>query len=508
MKKTVVLLLLAISATAAYPQSPHESFEEFKRGIMKDFNDFKGRILQHYSDFLNGEWHEYESLKGVKRDNTPKPKTAPRLEKTPKRETPEADKPVTDTPVASAPGADKLTDKPGGDRGTDKPEPRRPEVRPGGRVEMDTADTPKMPDEETFDFYGIDLPLPRIEFNIARSVRSKGDFAESWRMLESQKAASKVVPHIKDLAKRLGLNDYLTYELTAAYLDSKFPGADEASKMSAVHHLLANMGYDVRIGVTNTGSPILLIPFEQMVYGRTFVELGGKRYFVFTPPGVRLDVNSVRFSTCDLPNNADLGRPMDLRLGTLNLPEKPKEFNITDGELVLKGSVNENMMKMLYRYPQMPTEDYAVSILSPGLRDDLVAQLKRQLGGKSEKEAVDKLLKLIHIGLPYATDDDFHGFEKPYFLEETLYYPKCDCEDRAILFTYLAWNALGLENQLIAYPGHEAAAVALKDDVEGTSYTYNGRRFYISDPTYIGAGAGECMPSFQHTAPKIDLYYR
>jgi len=500
MKKTVALLIFAMSATAACPQSPHESFDEFKRGIMKDFNDFRNRILQHYSDFLNGEWHEYESLKGEKRDNTPKPKTAPRVEKIP-----EPGRPVAGSASMKHPG-----------------------VRPQGQVILDdngisgqgiirkrdssgnlTAEhvASGITEEESFDFYGIDLPFPKIEFNIAQSVKSKQDFAENWRMLESQKVASKVVPAIRSLADRLGLNDYLTYELTAAYIASKFPGSDKAAKMSAVHHILANMGYDVRIGVIGTNTPILLITFEQMVYGRTYVVLGGKKYFMFTTPGVASDVNSIRFSTCELPDNADLGRPMNLRLGRLNLPEKPKEFKITDGELVLTGTVNENMMKMLYRYPQMPTEDYAMSVLSPELRDDLVGQLKRQLRGMPEKEAVDKLLKLIHIGLPYATDDDFHGFEKPYFLEETLYYPKCDCEDRAILFTYLVWNALGVENQLIAYPGHEAAAVTLKEEVNGTSYTYNGRRFYISDPTYIGAHTGQCMPTFQHTAPKIDLYY-
>lgn len=150
---------------------------------------------------------------------------------------------------------------------------------------------------------------------------------------------------------------------------------------------------------------------------------------------------------------------------------------------------------------------YAVSQVCPSLRADIVAQMKRNLAGLSQTEAVNKLLQFVQSGFEYATDDDFHGFEKPYFLEEILYYPKCDCEDRAIFYTYLLWNVLGVENHILNYPGHESAAVLLNDNIKGTSYTHNGKRFLISDPTYIGSVTGMCMPMFESTAPKIDHIY-
>ena len=162
-------------------------------------------------------------------------------------------------------------------------------------------------------------------------------------------------------------------------------------------------------------------------------------------------------------------------------------------------------MPLVYRYPQMDTADFAESVLDNNLRKNLVAQVKEQLGGMDQLSATNELLQFVQSGFSYATDDAFHGFEKPYFLEENLFYPKNDCEDRAIFYTYMLWNALGVENHLLFYPGHESASVALTEQVRGTSYEHNGKKYYISDPTYVGSLTGQCMPQFESTAPKIDL---
>ena len=138
----------------------------------------------------------------------------------------------------------------------------------------------------------------------------------------------------------------------------------------------------------------------------------------------------------------------------------------------------------------------------------MVSQLKKQLADKPLDQAIDALLLFVQNGFEYATDQQFHGFEKPYFFEETLFYPKCDCEDRAIFYSYLLWHVLGVENHMINYPGHESASVLFPGDRKGDSYTYEGKRFLISDPTYIGARTGMCMPSYRTTQPEIDHIYK
>lgn len=42
---------------------------------------------------------------------------------------------------------------------------------------------------------------------------------------------------------------------------------------------------------------------------------------------------------------------------------------------------------------------------------------------------------------------------------------------------------------------------------ELTSYEYKGKKFYICDPTYIGAKIGKCMPSYAKESPQIEVWY-
>lgn len=215
----------------------------------------------------------------------------------------------------------------------------------------------------------------------------------------------------------------------------------------------------------------------------------------------------MRLMTCKLPSNA-LGKTSDLRLTGLSLPMKPKPFTLTNGNLTVKGEVNENIKNILHHYPQMPTGDFASSWIDSSLREDIVNQLKSQLEGKSDREAVNALMALCHKGFNYSTDQDFHGFEKPYFLEENFIYDKNDCEDRAIFFSYLLWNTLGLPCQLIQYPGHESATVAVDEDISGYFYNTDGTKYYSADPTYIGSTVGMVMKAFRNASPTVDKQYK
>ena len=59
-------------------------------------------------------------------------------------------------------------------------------------------------------------------------------------------------------------------------------------------------------------------------------------------------------------------------------------------------------------------------------------------------------------------------------------------------------DLLGLDVILVYYPGHLAAAVAFPSDVAGEYIDYIGRRFTITDPTYIGAPVGLSMPDLDN----------
>ncbi|MDE6718178.1 MAG: hypothetical protein K2J70_08305 [Muribaculaceae bacterium] len=497
MRRTITAVLVSLVAVSAAPeasaQEKHRSFDEFRKEVLSGYQNFRKTILDNYADFLNGEWHEYQSLNAERRDKTPKPTSVPSVGH-PSR------------PGRLPSGSEAPATPP-------KPLPVEKGEAKGKRPESETAPSgPSRPTksrgEQTFGFYGLPVTVPEIEFNIAARLSTPSDYAAQWKALDREEVRSEVLPALQKKIREMGLNDYLAYMLMEAYIGDKFPQADSSSKISAIHYLLTHAGYDARVAMTGRGAPLLLLPFKQTIYARNYIMMPEGKYYVFAPDGFdygRLATEGIK--TCTLPKDADKGSKLDLVIGKLNIPVKAKSFELEYGPIHLKGEVNENLMPILYRYPQMPIGDYAVSSPDPALRHELARQIREQLQGMEGDKAVEALLGFTQSVFDYATDEENHGFEKPYFIEETLYYPKNDCEDRAIFYTTFLWNALGREAQLISFPGHEAATVRLDSDVEGTSYTYGGDRYYISDPTFIGSHTGMVMPIYRNEKPKVDYTF-
>ena len=124
----------------------------------------------------------------------------------------------------------------------------------------------------------------------------------------------------------------------------------------------------------------------------------------------------------------------------------------------------------------------------------------------TEQQAVNFLLRFVQTSLKYETDEQQFGEENYLFPEETLFYPYSDCEDRAVLFAWLVRSLLKLDVVGLDYPGHVAAAVNFSEKVTGASINYQGKRYVVTDPTYINAGAGMVMPGYQQYEPRIISY--
>lgn len=542
--------------------SQRDSFEEFRASIYKDYEEFRGRILDHYADFLAGEWHPFEPFEIPKKYEQPKPKTPPVAtdkQKDPGKVSP-TQKPIEVIPTKpsrpkepTSPVKPAKPVKPAEPMKPAKPvtpvkpaEPVKPAkpatpvkptepVKPTKPVEPITPAKPEKPSRPTtptppapavkpekpsapakdveangptFQFYGFDVPAPKAHVTLLPEITKDAEAAQQWKNLDKSQAGKTLAVELGKQAAKMGLNGYLTYRLIDSYLRSEYPSASEFSRQSAAHYLMSQMGFDVRLSYFGNRTPLILMPFNQQVYGSIGLELNGRKYTAILPDGYTpQDIVGQAIYTCQLPNSGELGTSSDLKINRLNIPVKARDFTITGGEITISGKVNENIKNILHHYPQMPTEDFASSVIDPELRKSVVEQVRSQLNGKSEKDAVNALMRFFHK-MPYATDGEFHGFEKPYFLEENFIYPKNDCEDRAIFFTYLLWNALGLQNQLLAYPGHESAAVALDENVGGTSYTYDGKVYYSADPTYIGSTVGMCADSYRGINPTVDKVYR
>ncbi|WP_295727801.1 hypothetical protein [uncultured Muribaculum sp.] len=482
--------IAAISVSHATAQGTSSSYEEFRRGIYERYNDFRNGMYERYDEFLAGAWSEYEVIAGQKRTPVPKPRTAPKIQDAPVRMSPHEMKAPTE--ISST-----ATDIP-------KSQADRERTKAPVTPESTAAATDV---QVEFNFYGITLHIPESGLEIPRTVIDKQDLATRWRQLCKSKKAMALLGSLRSLASELNLNDYLTLELIRDYVTDRYASSSSASRASLSHFLLVGLGYDVRLGLTCERSGILLVPLKQDIAEHPFLKLDGKKYYIFTDKKAGdFDYAHMGISTCDVTSDGSLA-DIDCTMNNLALPYRPHHYKIDNGTLHIEGDINANIFPVLRRYPLMRVGDFARSTVQPQVRDEIVAQLSSQLAGKPLPQAVDELLKFIQNGFDYATDEEFHGYEKPYFLEENLFYPKNDCEDRAIFYTYMLWNVLGIPNHLIGYPGHESASVVMDELLSGDSYHYDGKRYLISDPTYIGASTGQCMPVYVNESPVIDNVY-
>ena len=164
---------------------------------------------------------------------------------------------------------------------------------------------------------------------------------------------------------------------------------------------------------------------------------------------------------------------------------------------------NKNLMDFFATYPYCRWDVHALTPLSDQTKEALYPVLKKQIANKTQTEAANILINFVQTAFQYKTDKDQFGYERPLFADETLNYPYSDCEDRAILYSVLIRDLLGLDIVLLHYPTHLATAVCFDENVTGDYLQIDGRRYIVCDPTYIGADIGRTMPGMDNITAEV-----
>lgn len=481
-KHHIVIMCLAVAGVFSATAQTDDSFDEFRNSLLKDYKSFRNSVLEDYDKFLSGIWSEYKAFKGEKRDNKPKPPIAPTVDNL--KPLPEIDSSISN-------------EKPQ----LPSPPPPTPKNEP---VKSPNTNL------DQFDFYGITLQLPQLGIDSNDNVYSALNYAELWRYYSSQDITKAFIPALKSLITDKKFNDWFAFDLVRKYAEKCYGSSSIKMRITLEHFLLTNLGYNIRLAETDEKEPLLLVSTSHTIYSRSFLNIDGDIYYIFTDKDSRINTESgFSMYTCDIPKSADCGKSINMIISEeMNIPFNPHPYLWEYNGLAIKGEVNANLMPMLYHYPQVPLECYEKSVISNTLRQSIISQLKSGITSQNSNSSVNELLHFVQFAFKYATDEEQHGFEKPYFLEEILYYPKCDCEDRSIFFSYILSNVLNIENQIITYPGHAAVAVKLDEKIVGDSYDFDGTTFYISDPTYIGSNTGICMPTYKAIRPTIEYHFK
>jgi hypothetical protein len=280
---------------------------------------------------------------------------------------------------------------------------------------------------------------------------------------------------------------------------------DEAALLS--WFILAKSGYRARVAYNDT-SVYLLVPSQHELFEVTYFTFSGKRYYAVAFDGVKLDVGRVYTYDGEYPDAIkDFDMQVNATVASIDQSEKRHlTFEFEGRQYDVDVAYDSGRVKFFSTYPQLNLNLYFGSGVYKVTATPLQKQLAVFMEGMSEQQAVNFLLRFVQTSLKYETDEKQFGKENYLFPEETLFYPYSDCEDRAVLFSWLVKSLLNLDVVGLDYPGHVAAAVSFNEEVKGDSVSYKGRRYVVTDPTYINASAGMSMPNFKQYAPTIIAY--
>ncbi len=152
-----------------------------------------------------------------------------------------------------------------------------------------------------------------------------------------------------------------------------------------------------------------------------------------------------------------------------------------------------NYLENLPRINQASWSEYTV--------DPIITNLANGLKDAAEAENYDDYQTVSFIlsfvqSLQYTSDDVTTSYDEyPRYPTETLVYGGGDCEDTSFLFAGII-RELNFGACLIIPPGHVAVGVSGDENIAGTYYELDGKRYYYCETTGDGWVIGDCPDEY------------
>ena len=465
----------------AYKQQQQQGTQKIKA----EFQEYKEKQDREFADFLKGQWSEFDTIRGKVRIKEPKPRQIPVV--VPTVPVKPAPSPVTPTPVPApvvvVPPVQPVI-----------PPPPPPQPKP----------VPVAADMLEIMFYGNAV---RFTFDPKwKNYRMPGgDKPETmsafWTMMSGSKYET-IVQKIGDARRNLKMDDWGGVTLWRSVAQTLQPERKSEQNL-LLWYFLVKSGYDVRMGYG--GDDVhLFVAMKQPVYATKYTKVGDQTYYAVLAADYGDSIRSFYTYDASYPNRL---KPLDVKSASTVFAKavqakRALSFEYKGKVINLSVPYDRRLVEYLASFPQSEFELYFDTDGSAILRNGLLPELKKYTSTMGEEEAVDFLLAFVQKAFPYKTDNDQFGRERYFFVEESLYFPYNDCEDRSVLFAWLVHELVGAKVIGLLYPGHMTTAVALKrTKPEFSTVSYRGNQYVIADPTYIGASLGMPMPSYAHLKP-------
>lgn len=359
----------------------------------------------------------------------------------------------------------------------------------------------------SFTYYGTHDRI-RLDIDKKASLRGFDEKAVSrfWKDLSGE-VYDNVIADCQDIRANRDLCDWAFFKMTEKVAQILYNNNNE----QVVFHawLLSQSGFSIRLGREN-GNIHLLLGTTSIIFGKPYWRTSDGIFTLLDDDcSTTMYLMDVKFPKT---------YPLRTRMSAGNYFEKNRASGRelkSDKYPAAKATVicDNNILAFLNDVPVSAIEGsedtdflkYADMILSEGAGRELYSTLFEQIAGKEESEAANIILNFVQTAFEYKTDGEVWGRERPFFPEETLFYPYCDCEDRAILFCRMIKDLMALDVAFVSYPGHLAAAVCFNQEVPGDYFLVNDKKYVICDPTYINAPVGWTMPGMNNQTAKVYL---
>ena len=472
--RTIYIVLLFLLAFCLPQKVDGQSFDEYRertqrqfndrrQTVQKEFNSLRAKVNKEFSDLLGHEWQPSGTRKITRNPLWDYPSIPPQTAKeVPDKPVQKECKPISVSSDGKAPV-------------------------PPAEIEFDPSGTQT---SLRFVFYGTDC---KVSFDRADRVRLKNTAAESisqiWTDFTSVKY-SNLIADFDRIRKELELCDWASLKL-AQKISAEIYGNDYPNEMVVLQsYMLTQCGLMTCMLLDKSGRLHLLAATDRSLFGYP-------AYFIDNTELYQVDGQDVESGT--VPRKPMPGtQPLRMRITS------PGKIKVNVAKTDKGANINRNDIDFYADYPAFydnssPSTSFShiASVrLGAEAESTLYPYLKEKLEGLGEEAAVQLILIYLYKVFPYKEDEKVWGKERYFFPEETLYYEFSDCEDRAILFTRIVRDLLGLKTALLYMPGHLSAAVHFNSDVDGDAVKVNGVKYVICDPTYINANVGQAMPGW------------
>lgn len=498
-----------------FRQQQTDKFNQFSADKQAEFDAFRRRANEQYADFMRQAWesfpvHEAEQPKNEKplppvvyEESVPTPATQPKPQGDSISQPKPQEKPQPKEQVAPISALEPAIDT--------KPAPIavKPQVAvvPAPQPAPEPV-APVQPKEEPYKrvsigYFGtiITIGFP-VNDNLQLRALKEDAIADAWKQLSDSRYDITVSTALK-ARKANALCDWAYMQVLQAATEKQYGTTNEAVLMQAF--LMTQSGYRIRLGMSDTRLYMLVASLYDIFHLRYYTLDRTKYYDISGEKNAKIRITKAKYE-----KEKSLSLQMT-RLPLLSNDLAPKRTLTSRKGVTASVCVNKNLIDFFNTYPQAcfggnqttRWAAYANTPIEQSVKDMLYPPLRKTISSMTERDAVGILLNWVQTAFEYGYDDEIWGGDRAFFAQETLYYPYCDCEDRAILFSHLVRDLLGLDVVLLYYPGHLATAVAFSEDVNGDYLTYHNRKYIVCDPTYINAGVGRTMPGMNNRQAQV-----